>query len=92
MLYIVYIIKIGPALRKKKVKSREIHDFFNFIQGNLVFLWKIAKIQGNLGISRKYQGSGNPEDNRKKNQNDENIMKNNLTYSVFDKDISKTIY
>ena len=46
MLYIVYIIKIGPALRKNKVKSREIHDFFNFIQGNLVFFWKIAKIQG----------------------------------------------
>ena len=55
MLYIVYIIKIGPALGKKKVKSREIHDFFNFIQGNLVFFWKIAKsreIQGYLGKSR----------------------------------------
>ena len=50
MLYIVYIIKIGPALRKKKVKSREVHDFFNFIQRNLGFFWKIAKIQGNLGM------------------------------------------
>ena len=60
MLYIVYIIKVGPALRKKKVKSREIHDFFNFIQGNLVYLRKIAKNKGNLGIFREIQGSGNP--------------------------------
>ena len=57
MLYIVYIIKIGPALRKQKVKSREIHDFFNFIQVNLVFFLENCKnpgksrdIQVNLGM------------------------------------------
>ena len=53
MLYIVYIINIRPAQRKK-VKSREIYDFFNFIQGNIGFFWKIAKIQGNLGMCEPY--------------------------------------
>ena len=45
MLYIVYIIKIGPALRKK-VKSMEIHDFFNFIQGFFGKLQKSIEIYG----------------------------------------------
>ena len=40
MLYIVYITNIRPAQRKKSKiqgnlgKSKEIHDFFNFMQGN----------------------------------------------------------
>ena len=60
MLYIVYIIKIGPALRKKKVKSREIQGnsrFFKFYLGksSVIFgkLQNSREIQGYLGKSRE---------------------------------------
>ena len=47
MLYIVYIIKIGPALRKK-VKSRETYDFSILSRGIQCFF-------GNLKKSREIQ-------------------------------------
>ena len=38
---------------KKNVKSREFHDYFNFIYGNLMYFWKFAKSRevGTLNMS-----------------------------------------